>query len=133
MPRLLLAIAALAFASPAYAQSVPQKYDSTASTNATLVRPGNALLTVLVATNSTATIYYLKIYDSVIAPTCGSGTPVLKIAVPTAATGGQVVVQAPSPGMQFFGGIGFCLTAGIADSDTGNAAAGVTVNFAVKQ
>jgi hypothetical protein len=135
MRRLLLAaLAAIVLILPAHAQSVPATYDSAASTNSTLVRPGNALVKSIVAINTTTTLYWLKLYDKVTAPTCGTDTPVYKVAVPFGATnsGGGFVVPIPD-GMQFFNGVGFCLTAAQANSDTGNAATGIVLNFTVKQ
>ncbi len=116
------------------AQAVPQKYDSTASTNSNLVRAGNVQLNFIVATNTNATVYYLKLYDLAVAPTCNTSTVAFKIAVPIAASGGQVVIALHNlGGMQFFNGVGFCLTGALADSDNTNAATGVTMNFGVKQ
>ena len=130
----LLALAAALSATGAHAQAVPQKYDSAATTNATLVRPGNALINLLVVTNSTAALYYLKLYDVAAAPTCNTSTVVFKVAVPFGASssGGDLVIPL-ADGMQFFNGIGFCLTGAIGDTDTTNAATGVTINFAIKQ
>ena len=136
MRRLLLAaIAAICLILPAHAQSVPVTYDSAASTNATLVMAGTGhKIMVIVAINTTTALYWLKIYDTAAAPTCGSGTPVFKAAIPygTSGAGGGFVVPIPD-GMQFFSGIGFCLTAAQANSDTTNAATGVVLNFTVKQ
>ena len=136
MRRLLLAaIAAIVLVLPAHAQSVPVTYDSAASTNATLVMAGTGhKIESINAINTTVALYWLKIYDTATAPTCGSGTPVFKAAIPFGATnaGGGFVLAIPD-GMQFFNGIGFCLTAAQANSDTGNAATGVVLNFTVKQ
>ena len=127
-------LAAVVFALPAYAQSVPVTFDSAASTNSTLVRPGRALVESISAINTTTTLYWLKLYDEATAPTCGTDTPVWKVAIPFGASnaGGGLVVPIPD-GMQFFNGVGFCLTAAQANSDTGNAAVGITVTFTVKQ
>lgn len=134
MKKLILALAFALLATPAFAQAVPQKYDSASGTNSTLVRAGGVQLNLIAATNSTATVYYLKIYDLAVAPTCGTSVPVLKFAIPVAAAGGQLTVPAANlGGLQFFNGVGFCLTGLIADSDTTTAAAGVTLNFGVKQ
>ena len=88
----------------------------------------------IVSINTTTLIYWLKLYDTSTAPTCGSGTPVQKYPIPFGAanSGGGFVIPIPD-GMQFFNGIGFCLTAAQANSDTGNAATGVVLNFTVKQ
>ena len=134
MKKLILAALLAALATPALAQSVPQKYDSTASTNSTLVYAGRAQLSTIVTINTTTTLYYLKFYDKVTAPTCNSDTVVWKFPVPFGATnsGGGFVIPVPD-NLQFFKGIGFCLTGALADNDNTNAATGVTINLAVKQ
>ena len=136
MRRLLLAaIAAIGLALPAYAQSVPVTYDSAASTNSTLVMAGTGhKIESIVAMNTTVAVYWLKLYDKATAPTCGTDTPVQKYAIPFGATNAGAGFVIPIPdGMQFFNGIGFCLTANQANSDTNNAATGIVLNFTVKQ
>lgn len=134
MKKLLLALAFVLLATPAFAQAVPVKYDSAVSTNSTLVAPGYSQLKVIVTINTTAALYYLKFYDKVTAPTCNTDTVVFKVPVPFGASsaGGGAVIPVPD-GLQFFKGIGFCLTGGLADSDNTNAATGVTINLGVKQ
>lgn len=116
--------------SAALAQSAPKKYLSAASTNSTLVWTGKALVRSVVAINTTATIYYLKLYNKPTAPTCGTDIPDQTYPVPASATGAGLVVSAPV-GMLFGTGFGFCLTGAIADNDTSSAATGVAVNFGV--
>jgi hypothetical protein len=120
-------------AAPAHAQAFPYKFDSAASTNATLVVAGSVQVRVIVTINTTAALYYLKLYDKVSAPVCGTDPVVFKAAVPFGASsaGSGFVVPIPD-GMQFQQGLGFCLTGGLADSDATVAATGVTINFAVK-
>lgn len=134
MKKLILAALLALSATPAFAQAVPQKYDSAANTNSTLVYPGRGLLENVTTINTTTTMYYLKFYDKVSAPTCNTDTVVFKIPVPFGAanSGGGVVTTFPS-GLQFFKGIGFCLTAAAADSDNTGAATGVSISLAVKQ
>lgn len=127
---LLALIAFLLLQAPALAQSAPKKYLSAASTNATLVQTGRAVVYTLAAVNTTATIYYLKLYNKATAPTCGTDTPVMTIPVP-ASTAGDGIVVAPTVGILFQLGLGFCLTGAIGDSDTTNAATGVAINFGV--
>lgn len=103
-----------------------------ASTNSTLVKnaPGT-LFNVSVANNS-GTIAYLKLYNSATAPTCGSGTPVARYIIPasTAGAGSNIDV---SVGAEYTTGIGYCVTAGIADSDTtAVAASSYIVNIVYK-
>lgn len=131
MRYILAALAALLFAGAAQAQSVPRHYLSAATTNATLVRAGKGLLKVLLPVNTTSTIYYLKFYDKATLPVCGTDTPVLTIPVPNAAGAGGGVSLPSSDGLQFFNGLGFCLTGGIADNDATVAATGVVINLGV--
>ena len=92
-------------------------YISTASTNATLAS-GN-ILHWITACNTTAANKYVKIYNSGL-PTCGSGTPVMRLVVPPN--------NCVSPNLSIYGvrmasGIGFCITGGATDADTTNTAA----------
>jgi hypothetical protein len=137
MKKYLLALALILLPLPALAQGVPVKFDSTASTNPTLVRAGNALLQSIVVINTTTSVFFLKFFDTATLPTsttCGTNTVVYKIPVPFGASnaGGGVAIAYPQ-GMQFFNGIAFCLVGGVADSDTSNAATGVEINLTVKQ
>lgn len=110
-------------------QAIPFSYLSTASTNSTLVNgSGQDILKWILATNTTSTTYYLKVYDTSSAPSCGSGTPKLRIPLLPNSTGnGQLA--AGFDDTRFPSGIGFCLTGALADNDTTNAATGVTINI----
>lgn len=121
----------LALVSTAQAQSAPRHYLSAATTNSTLMHAGRGLVKVMLPINTTAVLYYLKLYDKATAPTCGTDTPVLTIPVPSTGTAGQGggVALPSADGLQFFLGIGFCLTGGIADNDVTVAATGVALNF----
>lgn len=127
----LIALACFA-AEPAAAQdymSKPYSYLSQANNNSTLVYgQGPSLLQTIIAVNTTATIYYLKLYDKRTAPVCGTDTPVQRIPIPANTSGGGALPIGTSA-MQFTMGLGFCLVAGIADNDNTNAAAGVAINF----
>ncbi len=125
----LVVIAALLPASANELQGKPYSYLSQASNNATLVYAGPALLKFLLPVNTTTTIYYLKLYDKATAPSCGTDIPVLRIPVPVHTDGGAVPIEVG--GIQFTNGVGFCLVAGIADSDNTNAATGVAINLGV--
>jgi hypothetical protein len=89
-----------------------------ATTNATLVKGGNGTIRTIIGYNAAATARYLKLYDKVTAPTVGTDTPKWTIYLP------------PSTAFAFdlehyFGqGIGFGLTTGSADNDTGALTAG---------
>ena len=131
MRRLLLGICLVALACGAVlAQSSPRKWLSAANTNSTLALGRPTILNDILTVNTTTTIYYLKFYNKVTAPTCGTDTPVWTVPVPYGASnsGGGVSHSSPA-GLLFPLGLGFCLTSGIADNDTGAAATGVTINL----
>lgn len=119
------AIALLAWSLPASAQSAPKKYLSAATTNSNLVMTGSVLLKTAVIGNSTATGYFLKLYNKATPPTCGTDTPVQTVPVPA----NQTLPIDFGNGTIFPLGLGFCLTGAIADNDTTAAAAGVAVNL----
>ena len=121
--------------SPAFAQSFPRTFDSVASTNSTLVVTGNVQIRALIAANTTVVIYWLKLYDTAVAPTCGTTLPVVfKMPIPFGASnaGGGFAIPIPD-GLQFKNGLGFCITANQADSDATVAATGLVVDFGIKQ
>lgn len=129
----LVAVTACMIAGAAWAQSAlsnAYSYLSAASTNSTLVFPGPSLLMGGVIVNTTSTEYFLKIYDTVSAPTCGTGTPKLRYPIPSNSNGGGAFYLSPDS-QKFAFGVGFCLTGAIGDSDTTAAAAGVAINLAV--
>jgi hypothetical protein len=121
------ALIALAWSFPAFGQSAPIKFLSGASTNATLVMTGNASLKTLAGGNSTATVYFLKLYDKATIPVCGTDVPKLTIPLPA----NQTTPIDFGNGAIFPQGLGFCLTGAIADNDTTAAAAGVAINFGI--
>lgn len=87
------------------------------TTNATNVKNGAGTLYNVSVTNNTATIAYLKLYNSASAPTCGSGTPVARYIIPasTAGAGNNINLEM---GAEYTTGISYCVTTGIGDSDT---------------
>lgn len=112
----------------ALAQSAPKKYFSTVSTNSTLVLGARSFLNGGVIVNTTATVYYFKLYNKATAPTCGTDVPVWTLPLPAnIATPVPITAQ----GLQFGTGMGFCIVGGIADADTSPAAVGIAVNLAV--
>lgn len=113
----------------AHAQTAPRHYLSAATNNATLVygRPG--VVNLIHAVNTTATIYYLKLYNKATAPVCGTDVPVLTVPLPPV-TAPPPPVQ-PSGGLRFPLGVGFCIVAGIADNDNASAATGIALNLGV--
>jgi len=95
----------------------------TASTNSTLVITGAHQVYHIVATNNSATINYLRLYNSASAPTCSSASNLqAEIAIP-ASTSGAGFVEDISAGMTFGAGISYCLTGGYATTDVTNATA----------
>lgn len=103
---------------------------STASTNATNIKPTAGTLCSVVVINPTSTVYDLRFYDSAAAPpTCSSATGVvLNLPVPASTTGSGFVIPWHH-GQKFVSGIGFCLTGAVADNDNTAAAAGVAINL----
>ncbi len=114
--------------------ATPYHLLSAATTNATNVKATAGTLYSLSLINTTATIYYLRLYDiATSAPTCSSATGVVEnIPIPANVAGAGVVLHFGSMGMLFANGIGFCLTGGFSDTDTTNAATGVAVNLTYK-
>lgn len=136
MRRILLSLAALLLLStpPLHAQTSPVKYLSAATNNSTLVLTGKVLLGTGIVTNTTTTVYYLKLYNKATAPTCGTDVPKWTIPIPYGASsaGGGFVLPL-GLGLQFPLGLGFCLTAGSADNDNTSAATGLTVNLGISR
>jgi hypothetical protein len=123
---------------PAIAQSAPKKFLSAASTNSTLVMagvgasgsiggPAGVLLKTAVLGNTTATGYFLKLYNKATAPACGTDLPVQTFPVPP----NQTVPIDFGNGAIFPLGLGFCLTGAIGDTDNTAAAAGVAINLGI--
>jgi hypothetical protein len=76
------------------------------------------------AINTTATHYYLRMYNLASAPTCSSATGFVET-IAVLATGGAVTPI--NVGQSYDAGIGFCITGGAGSTDNTNAAAGVYV------
>lgn len=101
---------------------------ATASTNATSCKGSAGNLYGYSLTNTTTTVYYLRLYNASAAPTCSSATGFVRsIPIPPAAAAGGVggIVDNGTFGVQFSTGIGYCLTGGSSSTDNTNAAAGV--------
>ena len=116
-----------------YTGSTPYHYLSLASTNSTNVKATAGQVFQVVGINTTAAIYYLKLYDKATAPTCGTDTVIQTYPVPASSTstGGGFVISIPF-GMNFANGIGFCLTGAVADNDATVAATGVVIDLLYK-
>jgi len=90
------------------------------STNSTLAKGSAGNVHMLTGYNSNAALRYLKLYNKATAPTVGTDTPVFTFALPpTAAFAFDF-----AGGHYFATGIGYGLTTGSADADTGAVTAG---------
>jgi hypothetical protein len=91
--------------------------------NSRVLRAQASKLRAIVMTNLAATPRYVKIYDLATTPVAGTGTPVIVIALPVAAT---LAYPIPTEGLQFDNGIAITMTLGPAnDNVTGTS----TVDF----
>ena len=115
-------------------QAVPLSYQSESGAPAGTLVAGakRTMIKSLLSINTTGTLYYLKFYNTNVAPTCGAGTPSWVVPVPFGSgnAGGGVALAVPD-GLAFPNGLGFCLTGGIANNDTTPAATGVIINLGV--
>lgn len=101
-------------------------YQSAASTNSTLVASGARTFHHVTLINTTASLYYLRMYDAAAAPTCSSGTNfAYSIPIPASTTGSGVQISFGPFGQAFTNGLAFCLTGGGSSTDNTNAAVGV--------
>ena len=102
---------------------------TTAGTNSTSIKGSAGVLYHVVAINPTATLAYLRLYDSATAPTCSSATGVRHVyPVPANTSGAGFVIPTAGPaGEAYVNGIGFCVTGAGGDTDMTNAPAGVFV------
>lgn len=94
---------------------------SAATTNATVAKASAGTLHAISGYNSNAAVRYLKIYNKATAPTVGTDTPILTLAIP--ATSAIPPTLLPM-GMYFSAGISYALTTGAADADTAAVGAG---------
>jgi hypothetical protein len=132
MRHALALITLLLCCASANAQSAPKHYLSLASTNSTLVLGRSSIVKMIYAQNTGTVNAFLKFYDKVTAPTCGTDVPKLTIPLPGGASvGGPPAQPDISDGILFYAGVGFCITAAIADNDTGVATTGIVVNIGV--
>ena len=98
---------------------------SAASTNATNCKAFSGNVYGFRFVNTTATIYYLRMYNSSSAPTCSSSTGFVEsIPIPASTSGGGFAFLEPM-GEAYTTGIAFCLTGGSGSTDNTNAATGV--------
>jgi hypothetical protein len=105
---------------------------SAASTNSTNVKASAGQVYVIHVTNTTATLYYLRMYNLSSAPTCSSATGFVEtIPVPASATGAGFV-RPIDLGQTYSTGIGYCLTGGGSSTDNTSAATGVYISILYK-
>jgi hypothetical protein len=99
-----------------------------ATTNATSITTVPADLHAIIATNTTASIKYLKLYNKASSPTVGTDIPVLCIALQI--NNLPTVVNIPE-GFYFNSGLAYAITGAAANTDTTALAAGnvVGLNF----
>ena len=91
-----------------------------ASTNATVVKASAGKVFTITGYNAAAALRYIKLYNKATAPTVGTDTPVFTYVL-KATDSFQFTIPG---GYQFASGIGFALTTGVADADTGALTAG---------
>ena len=96
---------------------------SAASTNATSVKASAGTVNHIVVNNVNAAVRYFKLYNKASAPTVGTDTPVLTLAIPPASV--QSIVLG-TRGLRLGTGISYALTTGIAVADTGAISASET-------
>ncbi len=95
--------------------------NSSATTNASIVKASSGTLYNLSASNNGAAAAFLKLYNQTTAPTVGSSVPVLVIALPAGAT---TTHNLGAIGHRFTAGISMAITGAMPDADTTAIAAG---------
>lgn len=111
----------------------PYFLTSAASTNSTSVKASAGRLMSLQLINTTATLYYLRLYNLGAGPTCSSATGFISsYPVPAATTGDGIVANFGPTGIAFGTGIAFCFTGGGSSTDNTNAATGVYIHLQYK-
>lgn len=99
----------------------PHTLNSAATTNATSVKTSAGTITGMVASNTSASARYLKIYNKASAPTVGTDIPVLTVPLPA---GSLTPINPGVLGIRLATGIAYAITAGAADNDTAVIGAG---------
>lgn len=103
-----------------------------ATTNATSVKTSAGNVYGYSLSNTTATVYYLRLYNLAAAPTCSSATGFVEsIMIPASTSGAGRERQQPN-GQAFSTGIAYCITANAASNDNNAAATGVLVTLTFK-
>ena len=106
--------------------ATPYFVNSAASTNGALILTGTSGLQSFYATNTGASVAYVKLYNKATAPTVGTDVPEMIIPVPAAASGVPGVATLPIgfSGFRFALGLGIAITGAAADNDTTAVTAG---------
>lgn len=112
--------------------SVPCYITSGASTNATNCKNGSGNIYGFDLLNTTATTYYLRLYNLAAAPTCSSATGFIRTIPIFGSTSGGGISRDIAVGEGYSTGISFCLTGGGSSTDNTNAATGVYVTIQYK-
>jgi hypothetical protein len=120
----------VAYASPAAVTASSQATSgcyliSAASTNSTNCKASAGNLYGIRMINTTATLYYLRLYNASSAPTCSSATGFIESIPVPASTSGAGFTWTPTYPINYGTGIGFCFTGGSSSTDNTNAATGV--------
>lgn len=105
--------------------ATPYILNSAASTNEALILTGTSGLQAFYATNTGATVAFVKLYNKATAPT-SSDVPAMILPVPAAVGGVAGVCTLPIgfSGFRFALGLGIRITGAVADNDTTAVAAG---------
>lgn len=106
---------------------------SAATTNSTNCKASAGNVYAVHVTNTTATNYYVRMYNLSTAPTCSSSTGFVETIPALGATANGAVNGRTHAIPQSYGtGIGFCLTGGGSSTDNTNAATGVYLTIEYK-
>jgi hypothetical protein len=112
--------------------TTPCYITSAATNNATNCKASAGNIYGIQAVNTTATLYFLRLYNLAASPTCSSATGFVRtIPIPASVSGNGFVIP-EDVGEAFGTGIGFCLTAGGSSTDNTSAATGVYLTILYK-
>jgi len=103
-----------------------------ATTNATNVVAAPANVYHYSLSNTTATVYYLRMYNLAVAPTCSSATGFVETIMIPSSTAGAGRERSQPNGQAFSVGVGYCITGGPTSTDNTAAAVGVQVTLLTK-
>lgn len=114
--------------------ATPSLYISAATNNSTNLKASAGTLYSAVVINTTATLKFIRFYDSASAPTCTSATnAVFYSPIPANSTTGAGFVIPMPVGANFASGIGWCITGAAGTTDNTSTAVGdVVLNVSYK-